>query len=95
MNLWRSSDRLVTTAKPKLPNLHMLIKLESLTSQKLGPQDFWQIANSFLNKGKPLIPPLSNDLKVLSSAFDKAQLFSKNISRNSNLDGSGNSLPVF
>ena len=29
---------------------------ESITSQKLGSWDFWQIANSVLNKGKFAIP---------------------------------------
>ena len=43
----------------KLPNLHMLIKEESITSQKLGSQDFWQIANSVLNKGKSATSPLT------------------------------------
>ena len=33
---------------------------ESITSQKLGSQDFWQIANSVLHKGKSAIPPLFN-----------------------------------
>ena len=33
---------------------------ESITSQKLGSQDFWQIANTVLNKGKSAIPPLFN-----------------------------------
>ena len=33
---------------------------ESITSQKLGSQDFWQIANSVLNKGKSATPPLFN-----------------------------------
>ena len=51
---------------------------ESITSQKLGSWDFWQIANSVLNKGKSAIPPLFNGLEVLSSASDKAQLFAKN-----------------
>ena len=72
----------------------MLIK-ESITSQKLGPWDFWQIANSVLNKGKSAIPPLFNDPEVLSSASDKAKLFAENFSKNSNLDDSGISLPVF
>ena len=31
-----------------------------ITSQKLGSRDFWQIANSVLNKGKSAIPPLFN-----------------------------------
>ena len=68
---------------------------ESITSQKLGSQDFWRIANSVLNKGKSAIPPLLNGLELLSSASDKAKLFAKNFSKNSNLFGSGISLPVF
>ena len=68
---------------------------EFITSQKLGSQDFWQIANSVLNKGKSAVPPLFNGPEVLSSASDKAKLFAKNFSKNSNLDDSGISLPVF
>ena len=70
-------------------------KKESITSQKLGSHDFWQIANSVLNKGKSPIPPLSNGPEVLSSVYDKAKLFGENFSMNSNLDNSGISLPVF
>ena len=68
---------------------------ESITSQKLGSRDFWQIANSVLNKGKSAIPPLFNGSEVLSSASDKTKLFTKNFSKNSNLDDSGICLPVF
>ena len=68
---------------------------ESITSQKLGSRDFWQIANSVLNKGKSAIPPLFNGPEVLSSASDKAKLFTENFSKNSNLDDSVISLPVF
>ena len=68
---------------------------ESITSQKLGSQDFWQIANSVVNKGKSAIPPLHNGPEVLSSASDKAKLFAENFSKNSNLDNSSISLPVF
>ena len=68
---------------------------EFITSQKLGSQDFWQIANSVLNKGKSAIPPLFNGPEVLSSASDKAKLFAENFSKNSNLDDSSISLPVF
>ena len=57
--------------------------------------NFWQIANSVLNKGKSAIPPLFNRLEVLPSSSDKAKLFAKNFSKNSNLDDSGISLPVF
>ena len=68
---------------------------ESITSQKLGSQDFWPIVNSVLNKGKSVIPPLFNGPDVLSTTSDKAKLFAKNFSKNSNLDDSGISLPVF
>ena len=68
---------------------------ESNTSQKLGSRDFWRIANSVLNKGKSAIPPLFNGPEVLSSASDKAKLFTENFSKNSNLDDSGISLPDF
>ena len=73
----------------------MLLKQESITSQKLGFQDFWQIADSVLKKSKSAIPPLFSGPEVLSSAFDKAKLFAKDFSKNSNLDDSGISLPVF
>ena len=46
---------------------------ESITSQKLDSCDFWQIANSVLNKGKSVISPLFNGPEVLSSASDKAK----------------------
>ena len=68
---------------------------ESITCQKLGSQDFWQIANSVIDKGKSAIPLLFNGPEVLSSASDKAKLFAKNFSKNSNLDDSSISLPVF
>ena len=73
----------------------MLIKQESITSQKLGSRDFWRIANSVLSKVKSAIPSLFNGPGVLSSASDKAKLFAENFSKNSNLDDSGISLPVF
>ena len=41
------------------------------------------------------IPRLFTGPDVLSSASDKAKLFAKNFSKNSNLDDSGISLPVF
>ena len=64
----------------------MLIKQESITSQKLGSSNFWQIANSVLSKGKSAIPPLFNSPELLSSASDKAKLFVENVSKNSNID---------
>ena len=65
------------------------------TSQKLGPRDFWRNANSALIKGKSAITPLFNEPEVLPSTSNKTKLFVKNFSRNSNLDYSGISLPVF
>ena len=53
------------------------------------------LVNSVLNKGKSATPSLFNGLEVLSSASDKTKLFAKNFSKNSNLDDSGISLPVF
>ena len=72
----------------------MLITEESITSQELGSQDFCQIANSVLNKGKSTIPSLFSGAEVLPSASDKAKSFPENFSKNSNLDDSGISLPV-
>ena len=57
---------------------------ESITSQKLDSLNFWQIANSVLNKGKSAIPPQFNRPEMLSSASDKAKLLAKNFSKNSN-----------
>ena len=68
---------------------------EFITSQILGSQDFWQIVNSVLNKGKSAIPPLFSGPEGLSSTSDKAKLFSENFLKNYNPDGSGISLPVF
>ena len=50
---------------------------------------------SALNKSKSAIPPLFNDPEVLSSAFDNAKVFAEKFSKNSNLDDSDISLPVF
>ena len=63
--------------------------------QKLVSWDFWRIANSILNKSKSAIPSLFNGSEVLPSTSDKAKLFAENFSKNSNLDESGISLPVF
>ena len=68
---------------------------ESTTSQKPDSLDFSWIVCGYLNKGKSNVPPLCNSLEVLSSISVEAQLFAKNVSRNSNLDDSGISLPVF
>ena len=66
----------------------MLLKQESPSLESRG---FWQIDNNVLRKGKSAIPSLFNGLEALSSASDKAKLFAKNFSKNSNLQ----SLPLF
>ena len=68
---------------------------DSITSQKIGSRDFWQIANSVLDKGKSALPPLFNGPEVLSSASDKTQLLASNFSKNTNLDDLDISFPVF
>ena len=72
----------------------MLIKQKSPRFPETWLSILWRIANSVLNKGKFAIPPLFNGSEVLSSASDKANLFAKNFSKNSNLDGSDISLRV-
>ena len=57
------------------------MKQETITFQKLDSHDFWQIANSVLNKGKSAIPPLFNGPEVLSSASDKANCLLKTFIR--------------
>ena len=71
----------------KLPNLDM-VKNKSVSLP-------WRIPNSVLNKGKSAITPLFNGPEMLSSASDKAKLFTENFSKNSNLDDSAIFLPVF
>ena len=62
----------------------MLIKQKSLL-----------LSRNLHNKGKSAIPPLFNGPEVLSSASDKAKLFAKNFSKNSNIDDLGIALSVF
>ena len=66
---------------------------KAIIFHKLGSGDFWQMANSVLNKGTFAIPPLFYRPKVFSS--DKAKLFEKKLFQNSNFDDSGISLPTF
>ena len=68
---------------------------ESITSQKLGSQDFCRIASSVFSKGKSAIPPLFNGPEGLSSVSDKVKLFAENFSKDSDLHDSGISLIVF
>ena len=55
-----NSDRLVIVAKRLLQLLNLLMLIKQITSQKPCSRDFWRIANSVLNKGKYVIPPLFN-----------------------------------
>ena len=68
---------------------------EPVTSEKLHSLDFCQIANGVPKKSKSCILALLNGPEVLFSASDKAKLFAKNFSKNSNLNDLGISLPVF
>ena len=61
---------------------------DSITYQELNSRDLSRIATSVPNKSKSGIPPLFNGSEVLSSASDKAKLFAKNLSENSNPDDS-------
>ena len=67
----------------------------SIIYQTLSSSDFWRIANSVLSKDKSAILPRFNGPEVLCFASDKAKLFAENFFKNSNLDDSGISLPVF
>ena len=67
---------------------------KSIISPKLCSRGFWLIANSVLSKSRSAIPPLFDGPEVLCSASDKANLFAENVSKHSNLDGTGIHLPV-
>ena len=97
LNLKESSGKLVFVTKVlEAAKLAYASKTkESITSQKLDTWDFWQIANSVLNRVKSAIPSVFIGVGVLHSVSDKAKIFARNFSKNSNLDDSYNSLPVF
>ena len=70
----------------KLPNLHMLLKLKSPSlPRNLAFGTFGELLLVF-STGKSAIPPLFNGPEVLSTASDRAKLFAKSFSKNSNLD---------
>ena len=48
---------------------------ESITSQKLGSLNFWEIGNCVFSKSKSTIQPLFDGPEVLISASNKAMLF--------------------
>ena len=73
----------------------MLIKQKSPSlPRNLTLMTFDKLLIVFSTKGKSAIPPLFNDPKILPSASDKAKLFAKNFSKNSDLDDLSLSLPV-
>ena len=74
----------------------MLIKQTSLLlPRNLALGRFGELLILFSTKINKSAITLFNGTKVLSSASDKAKSFAKNLTRNSNLDDSGISLPVF
>ena len=94
MDFFVFTKRIVIVAKGflKMPNLHMLIKQKSpLLPSNLALKNFAELVIVFSTN----VNPLFNGPEVSCSAFDKAKLFTENFSKNSNLDDSGISLPVF
>ena len=74
----------------------MLIKQKSPSLPRNSAlRTFGKLLIVFSQQDKSAIPPLFNGPEVLSSASNKAKLFAKNFSKNSNLDDCGISLPVF
>ena len=74
----------------------MLIKqMSSLIPRNLSLLTSGELLIVFSAKVNLLLPPLFNSAEVLSSASDKAKLFAKNVSMNSNIYDSDISLPVF
>ena len=65
-----------------------------IASQKLGSREFWKIYNNVFRKGKSNIPQLFCAPEVLSDSKDKAELFARTFSSNSDLNSSGHSLPT-
>ena len=82
MNFRQSSNRCKRDLEAaKLAYANKTYAKKSLSFlRSLAPQTFGGIANSVLSKGKSTMPSLFNDPEVLSSAFDKANLFPENFS---------------
>ena len=73
----------------------MLVKQKSLSLfRNLALRTFNKLL-SVLNKGKSAIPSLFNSPELLSSASEKAKLFAKMFSKNSNCEDSGICLLAF
>ena len=74
----------------------MLIKQKTPSlPRNLAPGTFVKLLILFSTKVNLLIPPLFSGSEVLSSASNKAKLFAKSFSKNSNLEDSGMLLPAF
>ena len=79
----------------KLPNLHMLMRQKNPSlARNLALRTFGELPVVLSTKVN-LLYLLFSGLEVFSSASDEAKVFSENCSKNSNLDDSGISLPVF
>ena len=80
----------------KLPNLHMLLKQESPSLPgNSALRTFGKLLIVFSAKVNLLYLLYSTNWRCCLLHPDKAKLFAKNFSKNSNLDDSGISLPVF
>ena len=74
----------------------MLIKQKSsLLLRNVALVTFGELPMVFSTKVNLFLSPLFNGLEAFSSTSDKAKLLAENFSKNSNLDGSGPSLPDF
>ena len=96
VKFWQASNRckrVLEAAKQKSPLLPRNLVLESFSELIIVFST--KIDLLYLLYSVSAIPPLFSDLEVLSSASDKTKLFAKNFSKNSNLDDSVISLPVF
>ena len=67
----------------------------SIAPQLTGSRDFWRISDSVLNRENSTIPPLFIGPKILTTSTDKANLFDRNFTCNSNLDDGSQQLPDF
>ena len=105
LDLFLSSDASIcsTMAFPPLENSGHVVVSVSIDVPSNSQRDalFHRIAYDYFCAdwdGLPdwaAIPPLFNGPEVLFSTSDKAKSFAENFSKNSNLDDSGISLPVF
>ena len=91
MTFYTSSvDRPLLKKTGQIKTVNLIVIESSLTSRVMSQQ------STDRHKHKQLaISSLFNGLELLSAASDKAKIFAENFSKNSNLNDSGISLPVF